>query len=98
MMKLISTDTEEATLVTLDGLLDKALAVQLEGFFATCNNPVKQTIHIDLKQVEAIKPEGVRVLLNAHINANDNVLKLVNANAGVKQLLDTVGLGKLILH
>jgi len=97
-MKLISTNTKEATLVTLDGLLDGELAAQLESFFSACNNPVKQAIHIDLKQVEAIKPEGVRVLLNAHINANNHVLKLVNANAGVKQLLDTVGLGELILH
>ena len=98
-MKLISTDTKEATLVTLEGALDGKLATELERFFTTCNAPVKQTIHIDLKKIEAIKPDGARVLLNAHVNAisgSKYILKLLNANKDVKQLLNTIGLGQLV--
>ena len=93
-----STDTSEATVITLNGHLDADLSPQLETLLVNCKNPVNKKIYIDLQEVPSITADGVRVLINATINSDGNTLSLMNPNAEVAQLLSTVGLSDLVLN
>ena len=92
-----STDTSEATVITLKADLDADLSQQLEALLVNSKNPVNKKIYIDLKAVPSITADGIRVLINATMDSNGNTLCLKNPNAGVAQLLHTVGLSGLVL-
>ncbi len=89
-------DDKTTRVMELKGILDESLSRQLEALLSQTDLSENQKIVIDLKNVTVMQPEGVRVLINASLNQNEAGLGLKNPNAGVKQLLITVGLDGLI--
>ena len=85
----------DGLLIELEGDLDKNLSSELENLLekTKANN-----LLIDFANVPMVTPDGVRVLLNAFLSENNNIIRLKNPNDEIKQLLKTVGLQSLIQH
>lgn len=99
MVKEILSLAEEGVMrVMPEGKLVGDVAKNLEAYLASEEARRYEAITVDLQRVSIMSADGVRVLLNAHIDSQVTGIKLQlsNPNQAVNELLQTVGLAELI--
>lgn len=99
MHKEIQAFTEDGVFTIVPkGSLEGEVAQYLQNYLLSDESTSAAEVVIDLKDTAVVTADGVRVLLNAHIESqvSGKKLQLTNPNHKVSALLTTIGLTDII--
>jgi anti-anti-sigma factor len=89
-------ETVSSTVVTFDIEVDAESATQLKNMLSTIDSPINDRLVMDMKASSYLSADAVYVLLNNLRNSRYK-LEFRNVSQDVGRLLDTAGLGSLIV-
>lgn len=89
-------DTVYSTVVKFNSAVDAEGATQLKNVLSTITMPIQNRLILDMEASAYLSADAVCVLLNDH-RTSDYSLEFRNVSKDVGQLLDTAGLGNLII-
>ncbi len=92
-------DTVYSTVVTFEREVDAEIALQLKDVLSAIDAPINGRLIMDMKASSYLSANGICVLLNDYAKNNENYqLEFRNVSNNIRQLLDTAGLGDLIVR
>jgi anti-anti-sigma factor len=89
-------DTVYSTVVKFHSAVDAESATELKNILSTMTTPIRNRLIMDMEASSYLSADAVCVLLNDYRNSHYS-LEFRNVSKDVGQLLDTAGLGNLIV-
>ncbi|MDL2246927.1 phosphotransferase [Methanobrevibacter sp. OttesenSCG-928-K11] len=88
---------EKSNNLKISGILNTETSIVLDNYIQKFLKENIKELIIDTNELEYISSSGIRILLKTYKKLDGN-LKLINVNDNVKEVLDTVGLGKYLIQ